>query len=160
MGHKGATPVVAKTGRRFSLNLVSAMSPLGELRFMVTDKRVNAVTFINFLRRLIVNSERPIYLVLGGHPVQRSKKVRDFSEAQEGKVRLFFLPPYSPELNPGELVWNVGKRQVSGRTVVEDKLALRRLVRGALLRLQRSTAKLKKLFHEPNVAYILGEYRV
>ena len=103
-GIKGETPVVAKTGRRFSLNLISAVSPMGELRFMVTDQRVNAATFIDFLRRLLVNAERPIYLVLDGHPVHRSKKVRDFVEAQDGKLRLFFLPPYSPELNPDELV--------------------------------------------------------
>ena len=159
-GIKGETPVVAKTGRRFSLNLISALSPLGELRFMVTDQRVNAATFIDFLRRLLVNAERPIYLVLDGHPVHRSKKMHDFVETQEGNLRLFFLSPYSPELNPDELVWNVIKGQVSGRTVVEDKQTLRRLVRGALRRLQRSTEKLKKLFHEPNVAYILDECRV
>lgn len=79
---KGETPVVPKTGRRFSLNLISAVSPLGELRFMVTDQRVNAATFIDFLPRLLVNAERPIYLVLDGHPAHRSKKLRDFVEAQ------------------------------------------------------------------------------
>lgn len=127
---------------------------------MVTDQRVNAATFIDFLRRLLVNAERPIYLVLDGHPVYRSKKVRDFVEAQDRKLKLFFLPPYSPELNPDELVWNVIKGQVSGRTVVEDKQTRRRLVRDALMRLQRSTEKLKKLFHGPNVAYILTDCRM
>ena len=159
-GMKGETPIVAKTGRRFSLNLISAVSPLGELRFMVTDQRVNAATFIDFLRRLLVNAERTIYLVLDGHPVHRSKKVRNFVESQDGKLKLFFLPPCSPELNPDELVWNVVKGQVSGRTVVESKETLRHLVRGALFRLQRSTEKLKRLFHEPNVAYILDDCRV
>ena len=130
-GVKGETPVVPKTGRRFSLNLISAVSPLGELRFMVTDQRVNASVFIDFLRRLLVNAERPIYLVLDGHPVHRSKKVRDFVERQDGRLKLFLLPPYSPELSPDELVWNVVKGQVTGKTVVEDKQALRRLVRGA-----------------------------
>ena len=68
-GIKGETPVVAKTERRFSLNPISAVPPMGALRFMVTDKRVNAVTFIDVLGRLMVNAERPIYLVLDGHPV-------------------------------------------------------------------------------------------
>ena len=140
--------------------LISAVSPLGELRFMVTDQRVNASVFIDFLRRLLVNAERPIYLVLDGHPVHRSKKVRDFVERQDGRLKLFFLPPYSPELNPDELVWNVVKGQVSGKTVVEDKQTLRRLVRGASIRLRRSTDKLKKLFLEANVTYILDEFRV
>jgi hypothetical protein len=64
-GVKGETPMIAKTGSRFSLNLISAGSPMGELRFMVTDQQVNAATFIDFLRRMLVNAERPIYLVLG-----------------------------------------------------------------------------------------------
>ena len=72
-------------------------------------------------------------------------------------MELFFPPPYSPELNPDELVWNLVKGQVSGRTVVESKDTLRRLVRGALMRLQRSTDKLKRLFHETHVAYILED---
>jgi transposase len=95
--------------------------------------------------------------VLDGHPVHRSKKVRDFVERQDGRLKLFRLPPYSPELNPDELVWNIVKGQVSGKTVVEDKQTLRRLVCGALIRLQGSTDKLKKLFHEPNATYILDE---
>ena len=159
-GIKGETPVVPKTGRRFSLNLLSAVSPRGELRFMVTDKRVNAETFIEFLRRLLVGAERPIYLVLDGHPVHRSKKVRQFVERQDGRLKLFTLPSYSPELNPDELVWNVIKRKVSGRTTIESKDAMRSLVRSALRKLQRSTETLKRLFHEKHVAYIIDECRV
>lgn len=156
-GVKGETPVVPKTGRRFSRNLISAVSPLGELRFMVTEERVNADTFIPFLRRLLVNAQRPIYLVADGHPVHRSKKVREFVTAQQGRLELFFLPPDSPVLNPDELVWNVVRGGVSGSTVVESKDTLRRLVRGALMHLQRSTDKLKRLFYEAHVAYILKD---
>ena len=60
-------------------------------------------------------------------------------------------------MNPDELVWNVVKGEVSGRTVVESKDTLRRLVRGALMRLQRSHHKPKRLFHETYVAYILKD---
>jgi hypothetical protein len=94
-GMKGETLVVPKTGRRFSMNLISAVSPLGELRFMFTEGRVNADTVITFLGRLLVNAHRPIYLVVDGHPVHRSKKVRDFVTAQQGRLELFFLPPYA-----------------------------------------------------------------
>lgn len=92
--------------------------------------------------------------------MHRSKKVRDCVEAQDGKPKLFFLPPYSPELNPDELVWNVITGQDSVRTVVKDRQTLRRLVRGVLHGFQRSTEKLKKLFHELNLACILDDCRV
>ena len=85
--------------------------------------------------------------------------MRDFVEAQEGKLRLSFLPPYSPELNADELVWNGIKGQVSGRTVVEDWQTLRQSARETLRRLQCSTDKLNKLSHEPNVAYLVGDCR-
>ncbi len=130
-GVKGETPVVPKTGRRFSLNLITAVPPPGELRCMVTEDRVNADTFITFLCRLLANALQPTYLVVGGHPVHRSKKVPEFVTAQQGRLELFFLPPDSPELNPDELVWNVVKGQVSGRTVVESKDTLRRSIRAA-----------------------------
>ena len=53
------------------------------------------MTCINLLRRLSVKAERPIYLVLYGHLVHRPKKLRDFVEAHEGKLKLFFWRPYS-----------------------------------------------------------------
>ena len=71
---------------------------------------------------------------------------------QDGRLRLFFLAPYSPKLNSDELVWNVAEGQASGRTDVANKETLRRLVGGALSCLQRSMEKLKRLFHEPNVS--------
>ena len=157
---KGQTPIVKATGARFSLNMLSAVNALGHFRFMTVEGRVTATVFRDFLKRLITGMERKIFLIVDGHPTHKAKLVRSFVETHDDRIELFFLPPYSPELNPDELVWNVIKGQVSGQTVVEDKQTLRRLVRGALRRLQRSTEKLKKLFHEPNVAYILDECRV
>lgn len=154
-GEKGKTPVVPKTGRRFSVNMISAVSPRGRLRFMVTDSRVTADVFIGFLKRLIHNAERPVYLVVDGHPTHKAKKVRKFVEGTKGKLKLFFLPPYSPELNPDELVWNHIKSHRLGRTVVETKEELRELAHSALRSLQRSKDLIKRFFHEKNVNYTL-----
>jgi transposase len=101
---KGQTPVVKTTGARFSVNMISAISPRGRLRFMTIDARLNTDKFIDFLKRLIHNSDRPIFLVVDGHPTHKAKKVKAFIESTKGQLRLFILPPYSPELNPDELV--------------------------------------------------------
>ncbi|MEN9846039.1 MAG: hypothetical protein RIS36_1186, partial [Pseudomonadota bacterium] len=103
---KGNRPVLPTTGNRFSLNMISAISPQGALRFMVTKERLTVGVFIDFLKRLLIGASGSIYLVLDRHPVHRSKKVAQFVESLEGKLRLFFLPPYAPEVNPDELVWN------------------------------------------------------
>ncbi len=90
----------------------------------------------------------------------RLKKVRNFVQTLEGQLKLFFLPPYPPELNRDDLVWTVITGQVSGCAVVEDKLTRRWAVPGVLRHLQRSTEKLKQLVHGPSVACILAECRV
>jgi hypothetical protein len=100
------TPVVASTGARFSINLICAVSPRGELRFMGVDGRLDAERFIEFLKRLVHGAERPIFLVVDGHSVHRARSVRDFVESTGGMLELYYLPPYSPELNPAEHVWS------------------------------------------------------
>ncbi|MDQ1315631.1 MAG: hypothetical protein QG662_1740 [Pseudomonadota bacterium] len=90
------------TGRRFSLNMISAVSPRGDFRFMLHDGPVNADVFLEFLKRLLVGADAPVYLVVDGHPIHKAKRVKEFVEAQAGKLKLFYLPPYSPHLNPDD----------------------------------------------------------
>ncbi|MDY6845380.1 MAG: IS630 family transposase [Thermodesulfobacteriota bacterium] len=110
---KGQTPVVESTGARFSVNMLSAISARGHLRFMTINGRLNSDRFIEFLKRLIHNADNPIFLIVDGHPTHRSGKVKRYVESTEGRLLLFYLPPYSPELNPDELVWNYVKKHRS-----------------------------------------------
>lgn len=100
------TPVIETTSARFSINMVSAVSAKGLLRFMTFDGRMNADRFVEFLKRLIYRAPNPIFLILDGHPVHKSKRVKDYVASTEGRLRLFILPPYSPHLNPDEWVRN------------------------------------------------------
>jgi transposase len=150
---RGKTPVVRVTGQRFSLNMISAVSPRGELRFMVVRGGVGAGVFIDFLRRLMHGQRRPIYLIVDGHPSHRSKKVKAYVESLQGKLRLFFLPPYSPELNPDELVWNDVKNNGVGRTLVHSPADLMRAVVGRLRHLQKSPAIVRSFFRAPETRY-------
>jgi transposase len=101
---RGETPVVSSTGARFGLNLISAVSAQGELRFMTVNGRVGAKVFIEFLKRLLHNSERTIFLIVDGHPAHKAKIVARCVKSIKDRLHLFFLPPYSPELNPDELL--------------------------------------------------------
>jgi hypothetical protein len=85
------------------INMLSAVSARGELRFMLVKGRVNGVVFAEFLRRLMHNASRPVYLILDGHSIHRSRPVRDFLASQEGKLRLFFLPPAPPSVGSDRL---------------------------------------------------------
>ena len=150
---KGQTPVVRATGQRFSLNMISAISARGELRFMVVRGGVGAGVFITFLKRLVHGQRRPIYLIVDGHPSHRAKKVKSYVESLQGKLRLFFLPPYSPELNPDELVWNDVKNNGVGRTLVHGAADLLRAVVGRLRYLQKTPEHVRSFFRHPETRY-------
>jgi len=150
---KGQTPVVAATGRRFSLNMLSAINPRGELRFMLHEGTVTAGVFIEFLKRLLVGAQDPIFLIVDGHPAHRAKKVKTFVDGTQGRLRLFFLPPYAPQLNPDEVVWAHVKRQVSNR-LVQSKEDMKQLALGALRRIQKLPELVKSFFQQPECWYI------
>jgi transposase len=121
-GPVGQTPVVVRTGERKSVNMVSAISPRGELRFRVQEGRMNAARFIDFLKALLDSVPGKIFLIVDGHPVHRARKVREFAENEaDGRLKLFFLPPYSPDLNPDEWVWNNVKNDRIAREVIMSK---------------------------------------
>jgi transposase len=151
-GIKGSTPVVRTTGARFSLNMVSAITSKGAMRFMTYTGKMKAPLFSEFLKRLIHNAPGKIFLILDGHPVHRSSLVKKFVEATKGKLRLFSLPSYSPELNPDELVWNNVKGKV-GRSSLKGPDDFHKKVRHHLKSLQRTPEKIRNFFKEPNLRY-------
>jgi transposase len=151
---KGRTPIVEKTGARFSLNMMSAISPKGEFRFMVHEGTATAETFCLFLKRLAAGIEQKIYLIVDGHRIHRAKKVQKLLKKLKGKITLFFLPPYSPQLNPDEWVWAQVKGKV-GKQIVRSRDELKEKVNSALRSLQRMPEKLKKIFHAPDCRYAM-----
>jgi transposase len=150
---RGQTPVVRTTGERFGLNMISAVSGRGHLRFMVVQGRVTAARFVEFLRRLVYRAKSPIFLIVDGHSIHRSRSVSRFLQSLQGRLRLFYLPPYSPELNPDELVWNDLKNQGVGRMVIEGADHLHYAVVSHLRLLQRCPALVRSFFRSPTTAY-------
>jgi transposase len=150
---RGQTPVIRATGARFGFNMLSAISPKGNLRFMVVDGKVASKQFCEFLRRLCYKATRPIFLILDGHPVHRSGKVKKLVESFKGKLQLFFLPPYSPELNPDEFVWNEVKNNGIGRMSISGLDDMKRKVVDYLKNMQRFPILIQSFFHAPTTLY-------
>lgn len=153
---KGQTPVVKTTGARFGLNLVSAISPKGQMRFMTVKGRMNAGKFIEFLRRLLDNPSRRVFLIVDNHPSHRAKKVQQFVASTSGMLELYFLPPYSPELNPDEFVWNHVKHHKIGRASIDSADDLKSRVASLLRSMQKMPALIRSFFRAPSVRYVLG----
>lgn len=149
---RGQTPKVSATGARFGLNMVSAITRKGEMRFMVTDKTVSAEVFCGFIDRLIHNRRNRVYLIVDGHPVHRSVKVKKHIDFHKGRIRLIRFPSYSPETNPDELVWNSVKPKI-GRSFIAGPDAMKSKVVGALRWLQKSPNIIQSFFDHPDVSY-------
>jgi len=148
----GETPVVEATGRRFSVNMISAVSPRGELRFMVHQGTVNARVFRDFLKRLLVGAERPVFVIVDSHPAHKAKLVQEFVESTNGMLKLFFLPPYSPHLNPDEQVWAHVKRE-AGRRAIQNVEQMKRIARKTLRRIQNLPDLVRSFFRQPECQY-------
>jgi len=150
---KGQTPVVMSTGARFGLNMISAISPRGQLRFMVVEGRINAARICDFLGRLVHGARRPIFLILDGHPAHRAKLVREYIQKLKGKLYVFFLPPYAPELNPDEYVWRELKSHGVGRESITGPEDLRHKVVSHLRALQKSPKTIRSFFQTKTTLY-------
>jgi len=95
---------IEQTSSRFETNMIFAVSPLGEFRFMTFHPPMNAERFTEFLERVMHDVLERIFLILEGHSVYMSREVKEFVRATDGKLRVFVIPPYSPALNPDEWV--------------------------------------------------------
>lgn len=150
---RGKTPVVQNTGSRFSCNMISSVTSLGKLFFMIYGERFTAQVFIKFLRRLLRQSKGKVFLIVDGHPVHRSKVVRQWVEKHKDRLRLFRLPSYSPELNPDELVNQDVKSNAVGRKRARNLKELMENVRAFLRRKQRRPDLVRRYFLGQHVAY-------
>lgn len=152
-GRRGETPVVAGTGRRFRCSMISTVTNRGQLRFMVFRERFTAGVFISFLRRLARQTKRPIYLIVDGHPVHKARRVRTYLRSHAYALRMFFLPSYSPELNPDELLNNDVKANTIGRCRPHDLGEMEGNARAYLRSTQRQPHVVRNYFAEEHVRY-------
>jgi transposase len=150
----GQTPVIKGTGKRFRVNLLSAISNAGMLRFRLFVGSFNGPVFIDFLRRLLRDCDgRRVHLIVDGHPVHHAKLVSAWVGRHAEQIELHFLPGYSPELNPVELLNHDVKANAAGRRRPRSAGELRDELHGYLRRRQRQPAVLVRFFDHPTTRY-------
>ena len=152
---KGETPVIKTSGQRIKVNCISAISNRGKLHFMLYEKNFNSDVFIKFLKRLLYNQSGPITLIVDGHSSHFTKKVKALISASKGKLKIYELPPYSPELNPDEFVWNNAKQEVAKRKHTKTGKTFKETVKQTMTQIQKNSNLCKSFFFESNVAYAM-----
>lgn len=150
---KGKTPVIKKTGQRFSLNMISAISNKGHVEFMILDGTFNGGVFLEFLTQLVKYKQQKIFLVVDGHSAHKTRVIKAWLEENKQKIELFFLPPYSPELNAQEYVNQDLKTNVIGKKRPINKAQMKMNVEEFMNNRKNDRKKVQKYFHASHVQY-------
>lgn len=151
---KGQRPIVRTTGKRYGINAISAVSSQGSFRFSLYEGSFTGETFLDFLKKLVDGSKKPISLIVDGHPVHKRKLIQDFVKSTKGKLKLYFLPAYSPELNPDEQVWQHAKSLIR-KVLPQTKMSFVTEIRACLHRLHKLPKLVKSFFSHPDVGYLM-----
>jgi transposase len=150
---KGKTPVIPGTGQRYGFSMISSITNKGKMRFKIFDKEFNSGVFIDFAERLIKTSNQRIYLIVDRHPVHKSRRVKDWLESNRERISMFYLPPYSPELNPDEMLNNDVKSNAVGRRRFDSKDEMKLNVRCYLRSTQKLPHVVENYFQAESVRY-------
>jgi transposase len=150
---RGQTPVVRPNQRRIGLGLISAVSNRGELRWKVLDGAIKAPVLVDFLQRLIRGARRKVFLILDRLPVHRAASVRAWLARHKRQIEVFYLPSYSPELNPDEGLNADLKQNVMRKAPMRSKQHLKQATISHMRRLSNSPARVRSYFRQKPVRY-------
>ena len=152
-GLKGQTPIVETSGQRQSLNVISAVNARGEFWAATYEGKLNAESFVEFLRNFLKGRRAKVFLVVDGHPAHKAKIVKEYIQSLSGRLELHFLPPYAPDLNPDEFVWSYMKTQGVAKKPLKQNQSLRARVETDLVAIQCNKSLVRSFFCAASVLY-------
>jgi len=150
---KGKTPVVRVCNKRESLSLISTVTNQGKVRWMVFDGALDAKTLIEFFKRLTKDAQRKVFLILDNLKVHHAKLVKAWLAEHEEEIEVFYLPSYSPELNPDECLNADLKAAVTTKAPARKKGQLKKAAVSHMRKLSKSPERVKKYFQHGPVKY-------
>lgn len=150
---KGQTPVIRVNARREGLSLISTVTNQGKVRWKIFEGAMHADLLIDFLKRLVKDSDRKAFLILDNLKVHHARKVKTWLAGQTENIQVFYLPSYSPELNPDECLNADLKDGVTRRAPARSKAQLKQAAIGHLRKLQKSPQRVRNYFKHKPVRY-------
>jgi transposase len=153
-GLKGHTPVIKSSGQRQSINVISAVNASGAFWSATYTGKLDAESFVIFLRDFMKGRSTKVFLVVDGHPAHKAKIVKTYVAETQGQLELYFLPPYAPDLNPDEFVWNYMKTIGVSKKPLKKNESLRERVEQDLTMISNDTILVASFFRAKSVVYI------
>lgn len=150
---KGKAPVVRLNAKKSKINMISTVTNHGKTRFMIFRETMTAKVLITFMSRLVKDSDRKVFLILDNLRVHHGKKVKKWIETNEMKIEVFYLPPYTPELNPDEYLNGDLKCRIRSGLPARSQNDLERKTRSFMKTLQKRPKHVKNYFKHPKISY-------
>jgi transposase len=150
---KGQTPVVARSAKRVTQSMISAVSNRGLMRFMLYEGALNADGFLAFLRRLTKDAGQKVVLIVDNLKAHKAGKVTAWAESHAHEIELCYLPAYAPDHNPSEYLNNDLKQQLRQQPQPGSKEELIGRTRSVLRTVQRSPERVRAYFRPEPVRY-------
>jgi transposase len=152
-GLKGQTPVVQTSGQRQSLNVISAVNARGEFWAVTYTGKLDAESFVVFLKNFMQGRAGKVFLVVDGHPAHKANLVKAYLKSLEGRLELHFLPPYAPDLNPDEFVWSYMKNNGVSKKPLKQNESLQKRIEQDLNSVSNNRKLVRSFFCADSVAY-------
>lgn len=150
---KGKTPVICLSAKRVSINMIATVTNQGKVRFMIYNETMTAPVLIKFMKRLIKDADRKVFLILDNLRTHHAKKVKAWLQDNTNEIEVFYLPAYSPELNPDEYLNCDLKAGVHSKPPARDYKDLAKRVSSHMRKLQKLPERVMKYFKHPKIAY-------
>lgn len=150
---KGKTPIRERKGKKERINMISTVTKLGKIRFMFYEGSMNHQELIKFLRRLIKDTDKKVYLILDNLRVHHAKKVKAWVAKRPTEIELHYLPSYSPDLNPDEYLNRDLKAELARRPSSRRDGQFKAQAKTQMRRLQKSPSRVKKYFNSSSIQY-------
>jgi transposase len=150
---KGKPPTLVLNANRASINMISAITNQGKVRFRIFEGTMNADVLIEFMMRLLKDAKRKVFLILDNLRVHHAKPVKEWLEKHQKMIEVFYLPAYSPELNPDEYLNCDLKAGVHSGKPARNKEQLKQKTSKHMRMLQRKPARVRKYFKHKKISY-------
>jgi transposase len=150
---KGKTPIIRMKAKRMSLNIISSISKLGKMRFNIYEGSINIKILTEFTNRLLKNVPKKIFIIMDNLALHHSLKFKDWLKKHKNFIEVFYLPPYSPELNPDERLNRDLKTHFHSGSSVQNKKELKCKILSFMMKAQKNPKRLMNYFNSDYVRY-------
>ena len=150
---KGKTPIVRLSATKSRINMISSITNRGKVRFMLYGETMTSKVLIKFMSRLVKDAPTKVFLILDNLRVHHSKDVKAWLEENSEKIVVFYLPSYSPELNPDEYLNADLKQRIRSGRLSRSETDLRKKTRSFMRTIQNRPKHVRNYFKHPIIAY-------